>query len=113
MDFSRLPMSNPSVESSRLPMALRHAGLSDEQYTLLAFASLNYAKFGAAPFPVGVSGHTASERVSRSRMLSRLEARGLIHRLSTTPTKTRTTHIRVTDAGRALLDRIGADLGIE
>lgn len=102
------PLVPPEVDS--LLAAIRRARLSDYQYEALVWAALmkriDLAQGSdTAPLPVRSRG-SRSGTAAHSRRLRRLEERGLLHRLSTTPEGLRTTHMEITDAGIELLEHI-------
>jgi DNA-binding MarR family transcriptional regulator len=102
-DPSHAPLRYLPNKAQALDEALAKAQLSAEQWNSLVYFA-NFARFSQAAPTITSSGRSAQS--ATSRMLRRLEERGLIQRLAVGPKHSRTTHVILTDTGWDLIRRI-------
>lgn len=108
-DAGQLPYAGRlTATQAAFEKTLARLHVSAEQYDAMVTAGMLEQQTGG---PMSfVTRSTRAEQAAASRRMRSLEERGLIVRLSTTPTKTRTTHYRLTEAGWELLATVRAAL---
>jgi len=109
IDAGQLPLAGvlrATQAAFEKTLAVLH--VSADQYNAMVYAGMVEQKTGG-PMQC-VTRSTRAEQAAASRRMRSLEERGLIVRLSNTPTETRTTHYRLTEAGWELLATVRAAL---
>ena len=109
IDAGQLPYAGAlSATQAAFEKTLARLHVSAEQYDAMVDAGMLEQR-NDLPMPF-VTRSTRADQAAASRRMRSLEERGLIVRLSNTPTETRTTHYRLTEAGWELLGTVRAAL---